>query len=59
MLVRVSALAAALFLLQLSGSAAWDAHLLGMRGETRPATVVAVSHTSWGKADRATLGSRG
>jgi len=59
LLVRLGAFVATVFLLQLSGTAAWDAHLLGVRGEVRAAEVVAVRHTSWGKADRATLAVTG
>ncbi len=55
LLVRVAALAAAVLLLQMSGSAAWDAHVLAERGEVRPATILELTRTSWGKADRATV----
>lgn len=59
LLARVCAIAAAAFLLQLSVSAAWDAHVLQLRGERRAATVVEVTRTSWGKADRAVLAVAG
>jgi hypothetical protein len=58
-LFRVAATAAAVVLLQMSGSAAWDAHMLGLRGELRPGTVLELTRTSWGKADRATLAIAG
>jgi hypothetical protein len=59
LLVRVTLLTAAVFVLQLSGSAAWDAHVLGMRGEHRPATVLEVTRTTWLRPDRATLAVSG
>jgi hypothetical protein len=59
LLVRIGALIAAVVLLQMSGSAAWDAHVLGLRGELRSATVVELTRTSWGKADRATIAIAG
>jgi hypothetical protein len=55
LLIRVTLLTAAAFVLQLSGSAAWDAHVLDMRGEHRPATVLEVTRTTWLRPDRATL----
>ena len=59
LLVRVTVLAAAALLLQMSGSAAWDAHALDVRGEPRPAVVLDLTRTSWGKADRVTLAVAG
>jgi hypothetical protein len=59
LLVRIAALAAAVLLLQMSGSAAWDAHVLALRGEPRPATVLELTRTSWGRADRVTLAISG
>jgi hypothetical protein len=55
LLVRIAALTAAAFVLQLSGSAAWDAHVLGVRGEHRPATVLEVTRTAWLRSDHATV----
>ena len=54
LLVRVTLLAVSAFVLQVSGSAAWDAHVLGMRGEQRQATVLEVTRTTWFRPDRAT-----
>jgi hypothetical protein len=59
LLVRVTILTAAAFILQLSGSAAWDAHVLAMRGEHRPATVLEVTRTTWFRPDRATVAVQG
>jgi hypothetical protein len=59
LLVRVTLLAAAAFVLQLSGSAAWDSHVLGMRGEQRPATVLEVNRTTSFRPDRAILAVSG
>jgi hypothetical protein len=51
--VRVAALTAGVTLLYLSGSAAWDSHVLSVRGEPRRATVLPVDRTSWARADAA------
>ncbi|MEU7814687.1 DUF3592 domain-containing protein [Pseudonocardia sp. NPDC049154] len=52
LLVRVAALVMTGVVLQTAGSAAWNDHVLGMRGEPDRGTVVAVRHTSPGRADR-------
>lgn len=59
LLVRIAALVGAALLLQMSGTAAWDAHVLDLRGEPHPATVLDVTRTRWFKPDRATLAVAG
>jgi hypothetical protein len=59
LLVRIAALAAAVLLLQMSGTAAWDAHVLDLRGELRPATVLDVTQTKWLMPYRVTLAVAG
>ncbi|MGE0295374.1 MAG: hypothetical protein AB7R99_01660 [Pseudonocardia sp.] len=51
-MVRIAAAAVILAALWLAGSATWDAAVLAVRGEPREGTVVAVTHTSWARADR-------
>lgn len=53
LLVRVTALVLTAVVVHLAGVAAWDDHVLGLRGEPDRATVVAVRHTPPGRADRA------
>ena len=59
LLVRMAAFAFTVYLLQWAGSATWDAHLLRVRGEVRPATVVEVDPTGWGKPERAWIAVAG
>jgi hypothetical protein len=52
LLVRVVGLVLTAAVLQSAAVAAWDDHVLGARGEPDRATVVAVRHTSPGRADK-------
>ncbi|MCE0768646.1 hypothetical protein LWC35_37995 [Pseudonocardia kujensis] len=52
LLVRVAGLVLTAAVLQTAAAAAWDDHVLGVRGQLDRATVVAVRHTAPGRADK-------